>query len=206
MTTRTDDAPRGPEISLDHVVLRPGDHVGVFYRGDKERDAFLLPVIADAIAAGCRVIYVCDRDGPEQVAEQLAAGSTGVDGAIERGQLRLIASREAYLATGIFDPYRMVDFYKNAAEAGYTEDSPIPCVIGEMSWSLRGCPGSERLIEYEALYAKEFADAAVITLCLYDLEQTRGEQIFDLLRLHGRVVLNGIEMHNPRVAPLMLLD
>ena len=74
-----------------------------------------------------------------------------------------------------------------------------------MSWSLRGCPGAERLLEYEALYAQEFGNAAAITLCLYDLEQTRGEQIFDLLRLHQRVVLNGIEMQNPRVDPKFLL-
>ncbi|MGD9531234.1 MAG: MEDS domain-containing protein, partial [Pseudonocardia sp.] len=66
----------------------------MFYRGDKERDAFLFPVIADAIAANCRVIYVCDRDEPELVAEQLTAETTEVDGALERGQLRLIASRD----------------------------------------------------------------------------------------------------------------
>jgi hypothetical protein len=77
-------------------------------------------------------------------------------------------------------------------------------VIGEMSWSLRGCPGTDRLLEYEALYAQEFSTAPAITLCLYDLEQTRGEQIFELLRLHGRIVLNGIEIKNPHVQPEFL--
>jgi hypothetical protein len=43
-------------------------------------------------------------------------------------------------------------------------------------------------------------------MCLYDLEQTRGEQIFDLLWLHGKVVLNGIEMHNPHVETAFLID
>jgi hypothetical protein len=99
----------------------------------------------------------------------------------------------------------MVDFYKQAVQAGCAADYLIPCVIGEMSWSLRRCAGSERLIEYEALYAREFDAARVITLCLYDLNQARGEQIFDLLRLHSRVVLNGIEMHNPRVENTLLL-
>ncbi len=82
---------------------------------------------------------------------------------------------------------------------------PVTCVVGEMSWSLRGCPGTERLLEYEGLYAEHFDRAPAITLCLYDLEQTRGEQLFDLLRLHARVVLNGIEMHNPGVGPGGLL-
>jgi hypothetical protein len=68
-----------------------------------------------------------------------------------------------------------------------------------MSWSLSDCPGTERLLEYEALYAEQFARTPTVTLCLYDLEQTGGGQILDLLRLHGRVVLNGMEMQNPHV-------
>lgn len=206
MTIRADPAPHDREISLNYVMLRPGDHVGVFYHGDEERDAFLFPVVADAIAADCTVIYVCDRNEPDEVAERLITEADDADGALARGQLRLIASRDAYLATGTFDPHRMVAFYKRAAQAENVTDDQVSCVIGEMSWSLRGCPGSERLIEYEALYAREFEDIPVITLCMYDLEQTRGEQIFDLLRLHGRIVLNGIEMHNPRVAIPSLLD
>ena len=76
-----------------------------------------------------------------------------------------------------------------------------------MSWRLRECPGTERFLEYEALYDVHFGDASAITLCLYDVEQTRGEQIFDLLRLHGRVVLNGIEMRNPcRMEPAAFLS
>lgn len=206
MTTPINAADREVEIALEYTVLRPGDHVGVFYRGDEERDAFVLPVIAAALAANCGVIYVCDRNEPEQVSEQLVSETAEGDDALGRGQLRLVASRDAYLSTGRFDPYRMVDFYRRATNVSLAANYPVSCVIGEMSWSLRGCPGSERLIEYEALYALEFGTAAVITLCLYDLEQTRGEQIFDLLRLHGRVVLNGIEMHNPHVETAFLLD
>jgi hypothetical protein len=68
-----------------------------------------------------------------------------------------------------------------------------------MSWSLSDCPGTERLLEYEALYGERFAHTSTVTLCLYDLEQTGGGQILDLLRLHSRVVLNGMELQNPNV-------
>lgn len=74
-----------------------------------------------------------------------------------------------------------------------------------MSWSLTDCPGTERLLEYEALYAEHFARTPTVTLCLYDLEQTGGGQILDLLRLHGRIVLNGMEMHNPHLEPDLLV-
>jgi hypothetical protein len=116
-----------------------------------------------------------------------------------RDQIRIVSSQEVYLAGGRFDPRRTVEFYSGEVARGISAGYPVTCVVGEMSWSLRGCPGTERLVDYEALYAEEFGAAPAITLCLYDLEQTRGEQLFDLLRLHTRVVLNGIEMQNPCV-------
>ena len=138
----------------------------------------------------------------DEVRRQLVAGAVDVEAAVRKGQLQLIASTDAYLADGTFDPARMVGYYTRACGESGRRGYPVLCVIGEMSWSLRDCPGTERLLEYEALYARHFGSASAITLCLYDLERTRGEQIFDLLRLHGRVILNGIEMQNPhRVDP-----
>jgi hypothetical protein len=201
MPAQVDPADECVQLSLESVLLDVGDHVGVFYRGEQERDAFVLPLISAALAAECGVIYVCDREEPEQVAKQLLASSTDVDEALRRGQIRLAASAEAYLAGGSFDPDHTVGFYRHAEQSNCHNGYPVLCVIGEMSWSLRGCPGTERLLEYEARYAQEFATAPAITLCLYDLAQTRGEQIFDLLRLHSRVVLNGIEIPKPHLDP-----
>jgi hypothetical protein len=201
MPIQADAADQSVELSLESVQLRTGDHVGVFYRGDNERDALVIPVVTTALAADCGVVYVCDNSEPEQVERQLRSADLDVDAAKERGQIRLVHSTQAYLPTGCFDPGQTVGFYRDAYLDSAAQGFSTLCVIGEMSWSLRGCPGTERLLEYEALYAQEFGSTPAITLCLYDLERTRGEHIFDLLRLHGRVVLNGIEMHNPHVDP-----
>jgi hypothetical protein len=202
MLDSADQAHADVDLVLESVRLHPGDHVGVFYRGDDERDALVIPLIAEALGVACGVIYVSDGEAPDEVRGQLVAGAVDVEAAIRKGQLQLIASTDAYLADGTFDPARMVGYYTRACEESGRRGYPVLCVIGEMSWSLRDCPGAERLLEYEALYARHFGSASAITLCLYDLARTRGEQIFDLLRLHGRVILNGIEMQNPhRVDP-----
>lgn len=205
MSIHAGTADRYVELSLESALLRVADHVGVFYRGEAERDAFVGPLVSTALAAECGVVYVCDDDTPHRVAGQLAGSSVGIEDALAREQVRIVPSGEVYLPGGRFDPARTVDFYQDAMTRGIDNGFPVTCVIGEMSWSLRGCPGTERLLEYEALYAREFEAAPAITLCLYDLERTRGEQLFDLLRLHGRVVLNGIEMQNPCVDPGLLL-
>lgn len=202
MLDSADQAHDDVDLVLESVRLHAGDHVGVFYRGDDERDALVIPLITEALGVACGVIYVSDGETPDQVGRQLVAGAVDVEAAVRKGQLQLIASTDAYLADGTFDPARMVRYYRRACEESGRRGYPVLCVIGEMSWSLRDCPGTERLLEYEALYARHFGSASAITLCLYDLARTRGEQIFDLLRLHSRVILNGIEMQNPhRVDP-----
>lgn len=193
------------ELPLESAVLHVADHVGVFYRGDAERDAFVGPLLSAAVAAQCGVIYVCDGNTPAHVEAELVGSGLDIEAAFAREQIRIVDSRKAYLAGGYFDPARTVRYYQDALQHNVDRGYPVTCVVGEMSWSLRGCPGTERLLEYEALYAEEFVAAPAITLCLYDLEQARGEHLFDLLRLHARIVLNGIEMQNPCVDPRLLL-
>lgn len=205
MSTQADPTDRCVELSLDSALLHVADHVGVFYRGDAERDAFVVPLLAAALTADCGVVYVCDCDAPHRVAAQLAGSSPDIEEALAAEQVRIIAADDVYLADGCFEPDRTVGIYQGEVARAARRGYPVTCVIGEMSWSLRGCPGTERLLEYEARYAEEFDAAPAITLCLYDLERTRGEHLFDLLRLHTRVVLNGIEMQNPCVDPGLLL-
>lgn len=196
-TTQADPSARSVEIALESLSLRVGDHVGVFYRGAEECRTVVLPLIDEALASGCGVIYVSDHDTPEEIHRQLAAEAIDADAATARGQLRLVPSADAYLPGGVFEPDRTVQFYQQAWEKSQRRGYPVLCVIGEMGWKQRACPGTERFLEYEALYAVHFGDTPAITLCLYDVERTRGDQIFELLRLHGRVLLNGIEMRNP---------
>ena len=196
-STQADPPTRGVEIALESLSLHVGDHVGVFYRGAEECRTVVLPLIDESLAAGCGVIYVSDHDTPEEIHRQLVAEAIDADAATARGQLRLISSADVYLPGGVFEPDRTVEFYQQAWEQSQQRGYPVLCVIGEMGWKQRACPGTERLLEYEALYAVHFGDASAITLCLYDVERTRGDQIFELLRLHGRVLLNGIEMRNP---------
>ena len=110
------------ELSLESVLLRVADHVGVFYRGDEERDAFVTPLVAAALAADCGVIYVYDRSAPTQVAQRLIGAAVDVEEARRRGQIRIVASTEVYLAGGCFDPARTVDFYQRRRRAATSAD------------------------------------------------------------------------------------
>ena len=159
MSIQPDTGDRYVELPLECALLRVGDHVAVFYRGDAERDAFVGPLVAAALAADCGLIYVCDGRTPQRVAAQMAGSGDDVEDAMARDQIRIVSSQEVYLAGGRFDPRRTVEFYSGEVARSIRAGYPVTCVVGEMSWSLRGCPGTERLVDYEALYAEEF-DAA----------------------------------------------
>ena len=96
-SNQADPPAPGVEIALDSLRLRVGDHVGVFYRGMEECQAVVLPLIDEALAAGCGVIYVSDHDTPEEIRRQLLAEAIDADAATARGQLRLVPSTDAYL-------------------------------------------------------------------------------------------------------------
>jgi hypothetical protein len=199
MTTHPDVADPYAELLIGSMPMRRGDHVGVFYRGGLERDAIVVPAIVSALTAGCGVVHVCDRSEPEEVAAQLQAAGIDIESAARHGQLHVFGGAHAYVSDGSFEPQRTVDFYRRLVDDTRARGFDVLCVMGEMSWSLSGAPGTERLLEYEALYAAHFDGTSTVTLCLYDLEETGGDQILDLLRLHGRVVLNGMELENPHV-------
>ncbi|MGQ0576881.1 MAG: MEDS domain-containing protein [Pseudonocardia sp.] len=96
------------ELAPESVLLRVADHVGVFYRGDAERDGFVVPLVAAALAADFGVVYVCDGRTPGKVAARLGAE---VEDAMAREQVRIVSSEEVYLAGDRFDPDHTVGFY-----------------------------------------------------------------------------------------------
>jgi hypothetical protein len=66
-----------------------------------------------------------------------------------------------------------------------------------MSWALRGIPGSERLIEYEALVNDVLVTHPVTAICQYDATRFDGASIFDVLKVHPMMVVHGLVVKNP---------
>lgn len=99
-TIHPDVADRYADLLLGSVLLQLSDHVGVFYRGEAERDAFVVPVLVSALSAECGVVYVCDRSSPDDVARQLGAAGVDVGAALRREQLHLHGGTDAYVGEG----------------------------------------------------------------------------------------------------------
>ena len=82
-------------------------------------------------------------------------------------------------------------------EQSEKHDYPSARVSGEMSWALKGIPGSERLMEYEALVNEVFLTHPITAICQYDANQFSGEEILNVLNVHPIMVVHGQIVQNP---------
>jgi hypothetical protein len=84
-------------------------------------------------------------------------------------------------------------YYKATMDEGY----PGSRVSGEMSWALRGIPGSDRLMEYEALVNDVLVTHPITAICQYDTRRFSGAVVFDVLKVHPMMVVHGHIVKNP---------
>jgi PAS domain S-box-containing protein len=65
-----------------------------------------------------------------------------------------------------------------------------------MTWALRGLPGSERLIEYEAKLNEFFPASQCLAICQYDRRRFQPELLLDVLSTHPAAIIGGEAYNN----------
>ncbi|MFQ6079806.1 MAG: MEDS domain-containing protein, partial [Thermodesulfobacteriota bacterium] len=111
------------------------------------------------------------------------------------GQLVILTRDDAYMREGVFDPDGMIALLRGETERALAEGYPALRVTGEMTWALRGLPGSERLIEYEARLNEFFPGSKCLAICQYDRRRFDPAVLLDVLRTHPIAVV-GTEVYD----------
>jgi MEDS: MEthanogen/methylotroph, DcmR Sensory domain len=186
------------ELGIPGVRLSAGDHVCAFYRGLKERDEILIPYLRAGLQAGDKCVCIVDATDPTAVLAVLSDEIDDVDGCLEREQLEVRRSTDAYLRSGRFSTGEMLNFWQESVSAALV-DGPFSFTrsVGEMTWALRDVPGVEELMGYESELNRFLPQYPQVILCLYDLHRFSGEVLVDLLKTHPRVLLFGRVLDNP---------
>jgi NADH:ubiquinone oxidoreductase subunit B-like Fe-S oxidoreductase len=66
-----------------------------------------------------------------------------------------------------------------------------------MTWTLKGIPGSERLLEYEVLLSTVIANFPHSGMCQYDARRFDGATLFNVLKVHPWMIVRGKIVQNP---------
>jgi hypothetical protein len=180
---------------IDQIVLRPGNHVCAFYRGDTDRDRLLTAYLGAGLTAGDKCICVVDSPHTARQLESLRCAS-GPPGS-PQGQLDVHLPESTYLASGGFSPDDMLTFWTESMIKAEIEGYTFCRLVGEMTWALRDAPGVEHLIGYEWELNRRTASSPVVVLCLYDLDLFSGEVVVNIVKTHPQVLVQGLLVENP---------
>src|SRR6185436_6261501 len=136
--------------------MKPGDHYCGIYRTDEDQRALITDFVRDGVARNEKMFYLVNLQSAEQLRKTLAQAGIEVDALVEKGQLVILTAKEAYLRDGQFVPDKMIQLLNDETEKALAEGYTALRATGEMTWSLAGEPGSERLVEYESMVNRFF--------------------------------------------------
>ncbi|MGB9838774.1 MEDS domain-containing protein [Methanothermobacter sp.] len=186
--------------------MEAGDHICIIYDDEAEWRRIIVPFIIEGLRRGERCIYIASQRTCETIREELGR-KIPVSMFEAGGSLRIMNETEAYTEGGFFDPERMLDLLESETENAVAEGFTGLRVTGEMSWVLRGLPGSERLIEYEARLNNFFPGSDCLAICQYHRQLFSPDVIRGVLLTHPIVVWNSGVYRNPYyISPELILS
>ena len=181
--------------------LRPGDHLGCLYETEEEHRAVVVPFLRHGLERGEKVVYIVDTHTAEVILDYLRDDGLDVRSYQARGQLAILGREDTYLRAGVFDPAGMIATLRSETERALAEGYTALRVTGEMTWALRGLPGSERLMEYETRLNAYFSGTRCLAMCQYDRRRFDPAVLLDVLRSHPYVAIGAEICDNPYYLP-----
>lgn len=181
-------------------------HICAFFESENEQYDILTPYLKEGIDIGDRVVTILESDSHLGHFARLESAGIGTSAAIEREQLMVLKSEDSYLKDGIFVVERMCKMLEDAITSAENSEFKHVRTMGDMDWALRGCPGTDELIVYEARVNEIAPRHDCTLLCAYDINKFSGRVIADVLATHSHVLMGGQIYENPHyVEPLEYL-
>jgi len=175
--------------------LERGDHVCCLYETEEERRAVVTPFLRQGLERGEKVLYIVDTHTAEDILNHLRDDGLDAEPLLARGQLAILTHDEAYMREGLFDPDDMIALLRAETDQALVEGYSALRITGEMSWTLRGLLGSERLIEYETRVNELFRGGSCLAICQYDRRAFGPAMLLDVLCTHPIAVV-GTEVYD----------
>jgi hypothetical protein len=185
------------EMDMDFTKTQfpEGVHVCLIYDRDDDRQKIVSEYMAAGLKQGEQIRYLNDTTEAETVRSWLLEMEVALPE--DDPALKVLSAESAYYPNGYFAPRELIPTlpprYELARKAGYTGQRSC----GEMTWVLKGIPGSDRLLEYEALLNTVVAHFPHSGMCQYDARRFDGATLFKVLKLHPWMIVRGKIVQNP---------
>ncbi|MDB6163526.1 MAG: MEthanogen/methylotroph, DcmR Sensory domain [Xanthomonadaceae bacterium] len=181
------------EVALGFAARRfpLNTHICFLYDGTETRDGVLGPYLSSGIAQFQYIEFFADVDEIVDLDPRIR----GL-GLADPDKVVAITATRKYCPEGVFCPgpmlERLRDVYDTARGSGFAGGR----VFAEMSWALRGFPGSDDLVEYEARINDLLVSAPMTVLCAYDARRFSGDLLADVVAVHPMTLSAGALIGN----------
>lgn len=187
------------KISLGFVKeeVAVGTHLCLVFTDKEERINSLLKFILAGMKNDERTACFSENITENEIKEFFKNNNISYDERKAKDAITFGRTNEVYFQDNTFDPERMLgileQFYMDAIEMGFTASR----VIGEMSPKIQHVTGGERLLEYESRVTKLLETSPITAVCQYDANLFDGATIMDVLKVHPKMIVNGVVVENP---------
>jgi len=164
--------------------LETGQHVSYMFHSDVEREFVLSLFITQGLKRGQRVVYIADTLSARTVLPWIWRCGLKGENYIASHQFKILKADGTYLPKGTFDPDKMIDRLYTEAVNAVGEGYSALRITGEMTWALRGAPGSDRLLEYESRVTPLLASIECLAMCQYDKRQFDTSFLKSVIQCH----------------------
>jgi hypothetical protein len=188
---------RKVNVGFSEEPIPEGTHMCMIYNSDAERRQVISRFLSSGLGEKERVGYFADMMEPEEVRDWLRSLQIELPEDPHDTSFSVNRALDVYCPGGHFDPEEMCDRLRTYHDQTEAEGFVGARVSGEMTWALKGIPGSERLIEYEARVNTVFTTHPLTAICQYDASRFDGATIFEVLRVHPMMVVRGQIVRNP---------
>jgi hypothetical protein len=188
-------------ITLAGKDISHYNHICAFFDSAKEEYEVLAPFFRDGLENGEKTIHIVNPDLIQEHLQQLKSHGLDTDGCQTCGQLEVLSWDDVYLADGTFNQDRMVSVIDavitSGKEAGYAKMR----IMGNMGWTLKGCPGTDEVIEFESRVNEVLSRTNQLAICVYDMSKISGALMMDILRSHPLTLIGNVIHENPFYTP-----
>jgi hypothetical protein len=177
--------------SLTLEDLEPEDHLCFLFNTEQEKRLVVLAFVKLGLQRTEKVIYVKDACRSETIMEPFNGDDLDAEHYASTGQLRITDFAGASMHGSVFDPDRMLRLLQNETEIALAEGWHGLRIAIEMTWALKGLPGSSRLVEFESKSNTFYCRSRCLAMCLYDLRYFSPLQLLYVLATHPTVIFRG---------------
>jgi hypothetical protein len=177
-----------------------GAHICYIYHDDEERRGLISSFVRSGLSAGEAVAYFAGV-AEARLTEWLEELGILPVGEAERNRLAVTPALSTCCPGNSFVPETLLARLREVQRRGCADGMHGARVWGEMSWALRGIPGSERLVEFESRINSLLAIHPMTVFCEYDIRRFDGATAFDILGVHPMMVACGQVIRNPYFLP-----